>query len=121
MTEAARRLSESTRALLRQRVPRAGLPFAEAVVTQVARPLGGGEGRREMVLAARIAELLNPRAAAAPLDAAALVDDPVLLAAVFQNIDLLYAAAHPEAERVGALVMNALDLAARPRSTPEVP
>ncbi len=43
---------------------------------------------------------------------ARLLDDPTLLAALFQNIDLLYASKAREAPGVSALVMAAIERAA---------
>lgn len=44
---------------------------------------------------------------------ARLLDDPMLLAAIFQNIDLLYANKAREAPGVSALVMAAIERAAQ--------
>lgn len=65
------------------------------------------------------AHLIEEPRALALRDRAAhdLAGDPALLAAFFQNIDLLYADRFPRADAVSALILRALELSASiPRS-----
>jgi len=100
--------------------PRA-LPFATAVVAQVAHPLGAPAAahpsRRERAVGRRLVRLLAASVGDAPAverAADALAGDPPLLAAAFQNVDLLYAHACPAADRVSLLVMGAIERLGRP-------
>lgn len=102
-----------TAALLRERLGDRdpALPFAEAVVLQAAHPLGrAATKRREVETAARVADILHERRSGSQPGeaAAALAADPELLAAFFQNIDLLYAQADPHADVVSGWIMRAL-------------
>lgn len=81
----------------------AALPFLDAVAAQVARH--GGEERAAGERA--LALLRDPDAPDAP---ARLVAEPPMLAAFFQNVDLLYLHHDPRADRVAGLVMRALEL-----------
>lgn len=88
------------------------LPFAEAVVAQVAHPPGAGpatdDGAREREVAGALL------AALAADDAVRLAGDAPLLAACYQNLDLL-PPADAAADAVALLVGRALDhLAATP-------
>jgi hypothetical protein len=107
--ERAPRLDGATAALLRERLGEGtpALRFAAAVAEQVGRSTGTGrEGER--AAAERTLELLlgSPGDASG---AAALAGRPALLAAFFQNVDLLHLAADPRADAVSALVMAALE------------
>lgn len=105
---------------LRERLGSASpaLRFAGAVVDQAAHPLGAvaSEGREASVVEAVCAILAHAAAFDAPAgpgDSAldpvqTLVGDPVLLSAFFQNVDLLYEAEAPEADRVGAWILAAV-------------
>lgn len=107
-----RDLADGTVALLRSELPgaEAMLPFAAAVVAQLAR---GADARGEAAAARRVGAMVRA-AAAGPLDVAAadLCTDSPLFAAFFQNLDLLFAAPVPEADAVSGLVMVALERAA---------
>jgi hypothetical protein len=94
----------------------AALPFAGAVVRQldgVPEPGGGTRPRDPAATAGSVAALVrgceraDGPAGGAP---AALAADPPLLAAFFQNVDLLYRHGYPHADAVGALVMGAVEL-----------
>jgi hypothetical protein len=113
-------LRPSTRSWLADALPPelgpAALPFAEAVVAQVAHPLGAPPasrpGARERLVARRVARLLaaSVRPDPAPARAAArLAADAPLLAAAFQNVDLLYAHRCARADAVSLLVMGAIE------------
>jgi hypothetical protein len=83
------------------------LPFASAVVAQLA---GGAGGEAE--IARRVAAMVRASGVGPPEVAAeALCADPPLFAAFFQNLDLLFAAPAPEADAVSGLVMAALERA----------
>ena len=101
-------LSDANVALLRSELAGAAamLPFASAVVTQLARGAGAGA---EAAIARRVAAMVRA-SAGGPLEVAAeaLCADPPLFAAFFQNLDLLFAAPVPEADAVSGLVMAAL-------------
>jgi hypothetical protein len=87
------------------------LTFLAAVVAQAALPLGLRvpepelAGRESRVASLALA-VLDPADAAA---AERLRGEPVLLAAFFQNIDLLYRHGYPRADAVAMLVMRALE------------
>jgi hypothetical protein len=93
----------------------AALPFAAAVVRQlegVPEPGGGTRLRAPAASARTVAALVRGcERPGGPADGApaALAADPPLLAAFFQNVDLLYRYGHPHADAVGALVMRALE------------
>lgn len=89
------------------------LGFARAVLVQVALPPGAAQDPvAEMAAARAIAGVLARRAEPAGADgrtpARVLAADPVLLAAFFQNVDLLYDAASPDADRVSGWIMEAV-------------
>jgi hypothetical protein len=84
------------------------LAFAAAVVRQVERAAGGVGEHEEWETAERVLEILRA-APGGPADAAELTRRPALLAALFQNVDLLHAHADPRADAVGALVMSAVE------------
>ena len=86
------------------------LPFATAVAVQLAHPPGTtGDETAERAAADRIARLLD--AAAASDAGEALLADPALLSAVFQNLDLLDEAASPRADAVSRLLARLVDRA----------
>ena len=98
-------------------------PFLEAVAAHVAFGLGadptGGDGAERLARtrAAALAVLRDAGAlggprVAAQVDAAAraLLDNPPLLAAFFQNLDLLYEHEAPGAAEVSLLLMRAMEL-----------
>ena len=112
--------------LVAARVAPRAVDFARAVVLQL---LGTGAAdaepsRGDLVAAAdRVAGALAlaegdlPAALLAPL----LLRDPPLLAAIFQNLDLLYAAGYLRADRLSLLLAEAVELdagAAAPREPP---
>jgi hypothetical protein len=90
--------------------------FIAAVVTQLAgTPDAAVEGEDA---GQRVGALLAAAArggAEGTAAARALADDHVFLASVFQNVDLLYAHDHPNADALSLVVMEALGiLAGRP-------
>lgn len=93
----------------------AALAFLAAVVEQVVhhlRPAPPADSAvEEWAVAGRALALLRD-AAAGELDAAArrLIAEPEMLAAFFQNADLLYVEAAAQADAVGAVVMRALEV-----------
>jgi hypothetical protein len=85
------------------------LPFASAVVTQLARGAGAGA---EAAIARRVAAMVRaPGTGPLEVAAEALRADPPLFAAFFQNLDLLFDAPAAEADAVSGLVMAALERA----------
>lgn len=111
-----RHLSEGARARLRAALgaTNPALPFAEAVVMQLARPAGDPtDAERERDTASRVAGLLALRegvATSTDRQASSLLrEDAVLLAAFFQNVDLLYDSGDPQADRVSRWIMTALE------------
>jgi hypothetical protein len=92
------------RGVLREAGHPSAFPFLEAVTEQVAHR---GEPRDEREVGARaLALLLDPLAEGAE---ARLLEDPAMLAAFFQNVDLLFDHHDPGADPVAALVMRALE------------
>lgn len=98
------------------------LPFLEAVVQQAALPLGEAvpvaeAPERERRTTEQVVELLLVARSAMgeqgekyPDEAAErLRAHPLLLAAFFQNIDLLYQHGYPHADAVSLLIMRALE------------
>jgi hypothetical protein len=99
----------------RQSDPRPGHgagPFVDAVVAQLSRGVDeAGAGAQQQVdsLADRLASVLIACEQRDPEPALTLlVEDPVLLSAVFQNIDLLYAHEYPYADAVSLLTLDAV-------------
>lgn len=95
----------------------AALPFIAAVAAQLGRavdsPAPADEERRvaERVVAVLRLARRSPSAEAGPEHAGELlVRDVVLLAAFFQNVDLLYEHGDPRADAVSLAVMHALSL-----------
>lgn len=86
--------------------------FAAAVLAQAGRPIGAApDPEREARVSDEVTRLLELAAGsgAPPAAVRALAADPLLLAACFQNVDLLYDAGAPEGDRIGEWVMAALD------------
>lgn len=119
---AQRALSDAGRARISERLRRGGASaaaaFVEAVTVQAAFPLGLDApprewARRERAVADAVLSLLMDAgtggAGPAPGAPAQLRHDPPLLAAFFQNVDLLYAHGYRDADAVSALVMRALE------------
>jgi hypothetical protein len=102
-------MSEATRALLRSELRGMDgmIPFASAVVAQLARGAGAGA---ESGIGRRVAAMVRA-STAGPLEVAAeaLRSDPPLFAAFFQNLDLLFDAPPAESDAVSGLVMAALE------------
>lgn len=96
------------------------LAFAEEVVREIAHPLGSEESRDpgadEALAAQRVLRLIDAAFGGVPAvrdDAARrLADDPPMLAAFFQNLDLLVDCERGHAGAVAALVAAALDMPA---------
>jgi hypothetical protein len=90
-----------------------GIPFVEAVVEQVAHPLGDAPADAEAAEARVTAEVIAILHAAEGPDGAdaarRLRGDAVLLSALFANIDLLFLQDSPVAEGVAGIVMGALE------------
>lgn len=104
--------------------PDSALPFILAASEQAAHRLGWGDepddARREADAFGTAATLVERATAAArarddiALDEAAieLATAPAMLAAFFQNIDLLYDSGFEDADAVSALIMRALERSA---------
>jgi hypothetical protein len=93
------------------------LDFAVAVVRNVTAsldPLHSARGERQLSAAHSVVRLLIGEEGAGRI-AEELVDDPPLLAALFQNVDLLFLRGDLRAERVSSAVMRALELASEDR------
>lgn len=87
-------------------------PFVDAVVGQLSRGFeNAGAGAQQQVdaLADRLARVLVAceQGDTEPV-LSTLVDDPLLLSAIFQNIDLLYAHDYPHADAVSMLTLDAV-------------
>lgn len=112
------RLDPSSLRHLRERLraQEAALPFAAAVATQLAHAPGApGDEATERAAADRVVRLLEI-AASSPTRAGGeqeeeLLEDPHLLSAVFQNLDLLYVEGYPAADAVGRLLARLVDRA----------
>ena len=91
-----------------------GFPFMEAVILQRAYPLGGlaaVDGTSEDDVADRVACLVmwsDMEEEARSHAAEALARDPALLAAFFQNLDLLPTNGPPPVDQIALLVAGAL-------------
>ena len=87
-------------------------PFVDAVVAQLARGIDeAGAGAQQQVddLTDRLTTLLLACEQGEVEEAIVpLVQDTVLLSAVFQNIDLLYAHDYPHADQVSMLTLDAV-------------
>lgn len=112
--------SDDALALLRESLGArsASLEFARAVLVQIGRPAGQPpDVEREKSAAARIAGVLGELDSAGGVFGRGperlLASDSELLAAFFQNVDLLYAAEDPSADRVSGWIMGALEIAER--------
>lgn len=91
----------------------AALPFAEAVLRQLASGAGAladAPDAEAEALADRIAVLLlEVDAPASDLQVARLAAEPALASALFQNLDLLYLHPWPGADGVGLLLARLLE------------
>ena len=116
---AMRALSPAARAHVRAAAAAGALgeeivEFVDAVALLVAHPLGGAtarEGAFELSTADRVLRLLERSLGgeAVVTDAAGeLAAEPEMLAAFFQNLDLLPAGGHPAADAIPLLVVLAL-------------
>jgi hypothetical protein len=91
------------------------IEFVDAVVLLVAHPLGGAGARddaAELTTADRVIALIEQSLAgetAADDAANDLAAEPEMLAAFFQNLDLLPSGGHRAADAVALLIMVALD------------
>ena len=92
---------------------RAGAPFLEAVVRQLVYPLGAPsplgerEAREQVIELLRLAEEdVSPTRSLRAAER--MIENPVLLSVVFQNIDLLYEYGYPGADALSVAVMTAL-------------
>lgn len=120
-----RALSASVRERLRATLEEttlgaAGLEFAEAVVMQRAHPLGGDSNeenpsaaalRVEATVANQVLALIaHSGEGTAEVERAAheLADDPALLAAFFQNLDLLPPDGSPAVNGIALMIVGAL-------------
>jgi hypothetical protein len=105
-----RRLHRATADLLHASVSVGLLPFAGAVVAQAASAAPGpGDAAWEAAVAEQLLGVVRAAGGAGAEAAAAdLARDPVLLAALFQNVDLLPPAGDATADAVSALVLHAL-------------
>lgn len=87
-------------------------PFVQAVVGQLSRGVqeaGAGAQQRVDELTSRLTTLLLACEQGEPEQAIpALLQDTVLLSAVFQNIDLLYEHDYPFADQVSMLTLDAV-------------
>jgi hypothetical protein len=101
-----RPVSDAWRAWARGAVEPSALPFLEAATEQVAHR-GDPQDEREVGERA-LALLRDPETEDA---AARLVREPPMLAAFFQNVDLLFEHRDPRAGAVAGLVMRALERA----------
>lgn len=87
-------------------------PFVDAVVGQLARSIEeAGAGAQQRV--DELSDLLTTLLLACEQEevetaASLLVQDTVLLSAVFQNIDLLYAHDYPHADEVSVVTLDAV-------------
>lgn len=109
-------------ATLAARDMEAALPFVRAVISQLLAPYDAGGtppaaeqvrqlGDRVVAMVQAASEASAERSAAAQPEAVAtaLALDAPMLAAFFQNIDLLYEAECPDANAVSTTVMRALE------------
>jgi hypothetical protein len=83
--------------------------FIDAATSQVARATGSPETQPLDPMAERIAGMIRAvEQGDTESVRAALSADPVILAAFFQNVDLLYADAHEHADAVSMVILEAL-------------
>lgn len=85
----------------------AALPFLESAARQLA---GLPEPAERVVALLELAATPREAGGGPEAAAAALAEDPVLLAVLFQNVDLLYAHGYPGADTVSLAVMEAVGL-----------
>lgn len=87
-------------------------PFVDAVVAQLSRGFdaaGAGAQQEVDALTDRLARVLEACEQSDPAPVlSTLVEDPLLLSAVFQNIDLLYAHDYPFADAMSMLTLDAV-------------
>ena len=87
-------------------------PFVQAVVGQLSRAMdsaGAGAQQRLDWLTDRLASILVAcEQGDEEATVAALIEDPELLSAVFQNVDLLYANDYPHADALSVLTLDAV-------------
>ena len=87
-------------------------PFVAAVVGQLSRSMDdAGAGAQEQLewLSDRLANILAASEQSDHEPAIGLMmEDPVLLAAIFQNIDLLYAHDYPWADAISVMTLEAV-------------
>ena len=89
----------------------AGVPFVDAVVTQLTGLAGAMRDAPEeerAALRARVAEVVDLAGEDDARLAAELPLDPPLASALFQNVDLLYLHDHPNADAVSLLLLRVL-------------
>lgn len=100
---------DDARALLEGRLSPGGadLPFAAAVVRQLTRH-PAEEPLAPAAVAQRVVDLLLAAERGDEAAEHALAADHAMLAAFFQNVDLLYQHGHPTADSVSALILQAL-------------
>ena len=107
----------SISAVLEKEGRTAALPFLTAIAEQIGQADGKQSATAEPLLEGQhtvenaLLLLRQPEAADA---ADRLATDPVMLAAFFQNVDLLYEHGYREADAVAALVMHAVERLAEP-------
>lgn len=86
--------------------------FVDAVVAQLSRNVesaGAGAQQRVDELSDRLASILLAGEQGGTEPALGiLLEDPLLLSAIFQNIDLLYARGYPHADAVSMLTLDAV-------------
>lgn len=116
MTGAA---DEDARALLEARLGAGGadFPFAAAVVRQLTRH-ASDPAVAPTAIAMRVADLLLAVERGDRDAEHALAADHAMLAAFFQNVDLLYQHGHPTADAVSGLILQALHHAAEAEDDP---
>lgn len=88
------------------------LPFARAVFTQLARAPGAYSDSHTHdidALALRISALLRSAASGGSSMGDSLMAEPIMAAAFFQNVDLLYDSSFPRADAVSSAIMQALE------------
>lgn len=87
-------------------------PFVEAVVTQLARGIeepGAGAQQQVEWLTDRLTSILIRLEQGEPASISKeLVLDPLLLASIFQNIDLLYEHRYPHADALSMVTLEAV-------------
>jgi hypothetical protein len=106
-------LGDSTELLLAASLPARALPFAREIVLQTAFPLGSAAtpADAEIVAVRAVIDMLRS-AAEGSVDLSLPMNGSVFhtrfVAAVFQNLDLLYESDFPHADAVSAAVLQAV-------------